>query len=198
MFRNIVQKTPVFTRKGQMSKRMALFLYRSNVLSWTNAMALANRSNFHMLSTSEFERFFDEIFEPDQYTLFDIGGGNGSVTRHLAPLFKTTCVNEPARLMRWRLRQNMPDLQHFPIDTLPPSKHLIVSLFNVLDIVNEPNELIAQILTLSPEFILISIPSESALFQSKLGTLICWSKVKYYDVDDGDYLDCFIAIYKPH
>ena len=200
MFRPITQTTPAFNQqRSQLSKKVALFLYRRKVLSWTNAMALTNRSNFHMLSVAEFDAFFSGIFRTDQqYALFDIGAGNGSVTQNLTPLFNLTWVNEPAQLMRWRLKRNMPHLNHSAIKTLPPIGNLIISLFNVLDIANNPNALIEQILTLDPQFIIISLPSETALNQSKLGTLLRWSKLNYYDLDDGDYLDCFIAIYQPH
>ena len=33
-------------------------------------------------------------------------------------------------------------------------------------------------------------------FERDFGQLKSWSTIKYFDLDDGDYLDCVIATYK--
>ena len=71
----ITQKVPKFNKT---TKKWALFLYRRNLLNWTNTMAIMNRSNFHMLSTDEFSDFLDGIIKTENFNLFDIGAGNGS------------------------------------------------------------------------------------------------------------------------
>ena len=115
----------------------------------------------------------------------------------MAPLFNKTFVYEPAILMRYRLSQNLPHLRHYSFDTVPSEK-LVVSIFNVLDVIENPKSLISQVLKLNPTYLIVSIPSKDpkVLEKYEFGTLEKWASLKYYDLDDHDYLDCIIAIYK--
>ena len=115
----------------------------------------------------------------------------------MAPLFNKTFVYEPAILMRYRLGQNLPHSIHYSFDTVP-CKKLVVSIFNVLDVIENPKSLISQVLKLNPNYLIVSIPSKDpkVLEKYEFGTLERWTSLKYYDLDDNDYLDCIIAIYK--
>ena len=57
----------------------------NTVSKWTGqldgVMAMQSRSNFHMLTTEEFDGFMKSYIETKNYHLFDIGAGNGGVTK---------------------------------------------------------------------------------------------------------------------
>ena len=191
----ISQQTPKFLPK---KSNWALFLYRYRILNWANTMAAMNKSNFHLLSSTEFETFFREVFNPKEYTLFDIGAGNGSVTANLVPLFDKTIVYEPAYLMRFRLKQNLPSIAHLPMNMVKSSK-LVCSVFNVFDIADNPDGLLKSILSLEPKFLIVSVPSDEfpQIFNdSRFGSLRSWTRVKYFDLNDQDYLWCYLAIFE--
>ena len=161
-------------------------------------MAVMNKSNFHLLNPVEFETFFRDVFNPRAYTLFDIGAGNGSVTANLVPLFEKTIVYEPAYLMRLRLKQNLPAITHLPISSVKNSK-LVCSIFNVFDITNDPDGLLRCILSLEPKFLIVSVPSNEfphIFNDSRFGKISLWTRVKYFDLNDQDYLWCYLAIFE--
>ena len=161
-------------------------------------MAVMKKSNFHLLSSKEFENFFGEVFNPREYTLFDIGAGNGSVTSSLVPLFQRTIVYEPAQLMRFRLKQSLPNLEHLPINMVKGSK-LVCSVFNVFDVASDPDTLLQSVLSLEPKFLIVSLPSEEfpqVFSELKFGKLKLWTRVKYFDLNDHDYLWCYLAIFE--
>ena len=77
-----VQQPPIHKSRNVNSWWPEL-VYKLGLLSWTNSQALFNRSNFHLMTSDEFDIFIQTVFDPSDKTLTDIGAGefNGNYYR---------------------------------------------------------------------------------------------------------------------
>eukprot|EP01112_Ceratiomyxa_fruticulosa_P008296 TRINITY_DN2148_c0_g1_i1.p1 TRINITY_DN2148_c0_g1~~TRINITY_DN2148_c0_g1_i1.p1 ORF type:complete len:347 (-),score=69.35 TRINITY_DN2148_c0_g1_i1:99-1139(-) len=129
----------------------------SNALQWfvsrTDAMGWLGMGKMHVLSESQARKVFEGLL-PDKRgnRLLDIGAGEGSVTKCLAPLFDKVVVTEASTSMVRRLNSygfqaiHVLDIMADPY--LSTQKFEVISCLNVLDRCSKPITLLKNMRTL--------------------------------------------------
>jgi SAM-dependent methyltransferase len=199
-----------------------------NLVSWSDLMAIQNRSHFCLCSNSQFALLISSELTGSE-SLLDIGSGTGSVLKELAPNFKEVHCFEISSLMKFRLSLNgFRPMKSADYLNLKPKSFDYISLLNVMDVTSDPQELIKNCVGLAREGVLVSVPlpyrqkegfsreynSESKSFEFSVNSfltsiesqngikLISWSKVPYLDESicksDFPIYDNIIALFQTY